>query len=207
MILRKNLPQRKRSLKTRICRRKNPDRHANFVKHYEDNLKELRANLDDVELAKTKSDRKAKIEKALLHLDKVKPPKKHIPLDPNRLPNRMVKAKARAPRLKKEDFEKDFPQQKSKGTKTALATDPDPLCSLIAKIKYDESQNKPQAAIKRKPILLAFNGSMRDMPSSVKHSYRPSSSPSDLSSKYLCPSYRFFFAVDTRSGSTYTTHC
>ncbi len=30
------------------------DRHYKFVKHYENNLKELRANLDGIELAKTK---------------------------------------------------------------------------------------------------------------------------------------------------------
>lgn len=83
------------------------DRHYKFVKHYEDNLKELRANIDDVELAKTKSDRRAKIENARLYLEKVRPPKKHVPFDPNNLPNRPVKAKApRKPRLRKEDFKK-----------------------------------------------------------------------------------------------------
>lgn len=36
------------------------DRHYKFVKHYEDNLKELKINLDDVDKAKTKADLKAK---------------------------------------------------------------------------------------------------------------------------------------------------
>ena len=68
------------------------DRHTKFVKHYEDNLKELKTNLDDVEQAKTKSDRKAKIEKARLHLEKVKAPSKHQKLDPNNLPFKARKA-------------------------------------------------------------------------------------------------------------------
>ena len=90
------------------------DRHAKFVKHYEDNLKELRANLDDIEQAKTTSDRRAKIEKARLHLDKVKAPSKHKKLDPNNLPFKARKAgKKVEPRLKKEQFEKDFLPQKS----------------------------------------------------------------------------------------------
>ncbi|MHB8843570.1 MAG: transglutaminase-like domain-containing protein [Nitrospirota bacterium] len=88
------------------------DRHYKFVKHYEDNLKELKTNLDDVEKATTKADRKAKIAKAKAHLEKTKTPSKHVPLDPNKLPFRTVKAKERAPRLKKEEFERDFPRQK-----------------------------------------------------------------------------------------------
>jgi hypothetical protein len=46
------------------------DRHYKFVKNYQNNLEELRANLDGVEQAKTKSDRRAKVEKVRLHLEK-----------------------------------------------------------------------------------------------------------------------------------------
>jgi hypothetical protein len=127
------------------------DRHYKFVKHYEDNLKELKTNLDDVEQAKTKSDRKAKIEKAKLHLEKVKPQKKHVPVDPNMLPNRMVKAKARKPRINKEDFEKEFvPQGNQKTLKTADS-------QWLKLSKNDWTQ------VKHKSILLAYNGSMSDL--------------------------------------------
>jgi len=89
------------------------DRHYKFVKHYEDNLKELRANLDGVEQAKTRSDRRAKVEKARLHLEKVKAPSKHQKLDPNNLPFRARKAgKTREPRLRKDEYERDFPKQR-----------------------------------------------------------------------------------------------
>jgi len=64
------------------------DRHYTFVKHYEDNLKELRTNLDGIEQAKTKSDHKAKIEKARLHLEKTRSKTNHKPFNPTKLPSR-----------------------------------------------------------------------------------------------------------------------
>jgi hypothetical protein len=66
------------------------DRHYKFVKHYEDNLNELKANLDAIDKAKTKEQEAKEVEKIRSFLEKVKPPKKHIPLDPNKLPHRTV---------------------------------------------------------------------------------------------------------------------
>ncbi len=128
------------------------DRHAKFVTHYEDNLKELKTNLDDVE--KLKADNRqlrAALSKAKAHLEKTKAPSKHVPLDPNNLPNRMVKAKARAPRLKKEEFEKDFPAHK-KATR---------LASLQA---ISDTDGKGFTRIKQKPLLLAYNEIASDVP-------------------------------------------
>ena len=62
--LKKEFAETEKKLKDAHLPKEILDRHYKFVKHYEDNLKELRANLDDVELAKTKSDRKAKIERS-----------------------------------------------------------------------------------------------------------------------------------------------
>ncbi|PIV20899.1 MAG: transglutaminase [Deltaproteobacteria bacterium CG03_land_8_20_14_0_80_45_14] len=87
-------------------------RHHKFVKHYEDNLNELKANLDDIERAGTGLAAEVEIEKAKKHLQRVKAPRKHIPLDPNKLPHRTPKVERKEPRLKKEDFEKDFIKQK-----------------------------------------------------------------------------------------------
>jgi len=126
------------------------DRHARFVKHYEDNLKELTANLDDVEKSKAGSDRKAKIAKARLHLDMTKTPSRHTPLDPNNLPHRTVKAKERKPRLKKEEFERDFPSQK----KSKFASD-NSFWTRIADsvLHHYTSSVTPQSS----PVLLAYN--------------------------------------------------
>jgi hypothetical protein len=68
-------------------------RHKDFVKHYEDNLNELNSNLDAIDKAKGKGEVEAEVEKAKKHLEKVKPPKKHRPLDPNKLPHRAAEEK------------------------------------------------------------------------------------------------------------------
>jgi hypothetical protein len=62
------------------------DRHRNFVKKYDDNYSELKANLDAIDKAKTAAATAAAIDKAKAHLAKVKAPSKHKPLDPNNLP-------------------------------------------------------------------------------------------------------------------------
>lgn len=128
------------------------DRHYKFVKNYEDNLKELRANLDGVEQAKTKSDRKVKIEKARLHLEKVKAPSKHQKLDPNNLPFRARKAgKTREPRLRKNEFERDFPKQHKAVKMAGLQT-------IFAAYGHGGARTK------NKPVQLAFNGPASDAP-------------------------------------------
>jgi transglutaminase-like putative cysteine protease len=86
-------------------------RHYKFVKHYEDNLNELRTNLKTIEKTKGLAV-EVEIEKAKRHLQRVKPRKKHIPLDPNKLPHRTPEVKRKEPRLKKEDFQRDFIKQK-----------------------------------------------------------------------------------------------
>ena len=122
--LRKEFAATEKKLKDAKLPKKILDRHYKFVKHYEDNLKELKANIDGIEKAKTKAGKKLKIRKAKAHLEKTKPPKRHTPLDPNKLPHRLRKVKkAKKPRTKKEEFERDFPPQKNKGTKKALTTD------------------------------------------------------------------------------------
>ncbi len=80
------------------------ERHYNFVKQYEDNLNELKTNLDDIEKAKNKTEADAEIEKTKIFLEKVKPPKKHIPLDPDNLPHRTVEPVFIEPRTSPEEF-------------------------------------------------------------------------------------------------------
>src|SRR6266545_2649272 len=88
-------------------------RHYKFVKHYDDNLAELKGNIDRIEKAKDKAEAEAGIEKAVKHLKKVKAEKKHKPLDPNNLPHRQRKAKKLEPRLNKEEFERDIKKNKT----------------------------------------------------------------------------------------------
>lgn len=86
-------------------------RHAKFVKHYDDNLNELKRNISLVESAKG-AEVETALEKSRQHLAKVKAPSRHQKLDPNNLPHRQPKALKREPRLKKEEFDKDLKKNK-----------------------------------------------------------------------------------------------
>lgn len=89
------------------------ERHRRFVKHYDDNLAELKGNIERVEKAKDKKEAEAEIEKTRKHLEKVKAPSRHQKLDPNNLPHRQPKVQKREPRLKKEEFERDLKKDKN----------------------------------------------------------------------------------------------
>ena len=109
IALRKGFAETEQKLKSANLPKEILDRHYKFVKNYETNLADLKANIDSIEKAKTPSALTSELAKAEKQLAKIKPPKKRKPFDPNKLPNRLVKGKARQPRLKKEEFEKDFP--------------------------------------------------------------------------------------------------
>jgi murein DD-endopeptidase MepM/ murein hydrolase activator NlpD/transglutaminase-like putative cysteine protease len=131
------------------------ERHHKFVKHYQDNLKELVANLTGIERAQTKVEVEAKVKKAKDHLEKTKPPRRHKALDPNKLPNRMVKAKERTPRTRPEEFRKEFgPGSRGKGHVARG--------QWIQDAGYTIQDIKDYASVS-KPILLAYNGDLNDL--------------------------------------------
>jgi len=84
------------------------ERHRRFVKHYDDNLTELKSNFDRVEKAKDEKDAKTALEKVEKQLKQVKGPLRYHPLDPNNLPFRQPKAQQREPRMKKEEFQQEI---------------------------------------------------------------------------------------------------
>ena len=155
------------------------DRHYKFVKHYEDNLAELKANLEEVGkyAVGSKQGREA-LKKAKAHLDKTKPPTKHVPLDPNKLPFRTVKAKERAPRLKKEEFEKDFPSHKK--AKKLASVENTIAANDHPRLNY--SGTGLLTRIKHKPIQLAFNdsGTFSDQPVSFRSDRLSASSSTSI---------------------------
>lgn len=85
-------------------------RHYNFVKHYENNLQELRTNLDAADNAKTDAEFKSNAEKIRQNLEKTSFKKKHTPLDPNKPPHRISDIKRKEPRTTPEEFQKDVKQ-------------------------------------------------------------------------------------------------
>lgn len=88
------------------------ERHAKFVKHYDDNLNELKGNIARVEKAKDQAEIEVEIEKIHKHLKRVKAPSSHQKLDPNNLAHRSRTLQKREPRMKKEDFDKDLKKDK-----------------------------------------------------------------------------------------------
>jgi murein DD-endopeptidase MepM/ murein hydrolase activator NlpD len=131
------------------------DRHAKFVKHYEDNLAELKTNLVGIEQGAGSKGFKEALTKTKTHLEKTKAPSHHQKLDPNNLPNRMVKAKKeKAPRLKKEEFEKDFPTKKKQKTN---------FTAEVAEKSLASWYGMHERTAKQKPIVLAYNGDLIDL--------------------------------------------
>lgn len=84
------------------------ERHRNFVKHYEDNLNELKSNLDEIQKHSAKSKELSDaIDKTKKFLEKVKPKKKHTPLDPNKLPHRTAEPVWKEPRTSPDQFKEE----------------------------------------------------------------------------------------------------
>ncbi|MCI0469597.1 MAG: transglutaminase, partial [Nitrospirae bacterium] len=104
------------------------ERHHKFVRHYDDNLKELRNNLNAIDKAKDSKEVEAKVQETKRHLEKVKPPKKHRPLDPNKLPHRTMEPVFIEPRTAPEEFLKDSQHSLSptlaKGGKGGFSNNP-----------------------------------------------------------------------------------
>ena len=99
-------------------------RHRDFVQKYEDNLKTLREDLDEIDKATTESEKEQAIQKTQEFLDKVKPPQKKSHFDPNKLPHRSAEPVFKDPRTKPEEFQKESAQQ--------LAVSPQPKPMLVA---------------------------------------------------------------------------
>ncbi len=113
-------------------------RHRDFVKKYEENLNILKTNLDDIEKAKTKEQKHLAHKKTKEFLEKTKPPKKHKPLDPNKLPHRTAEPVWKEPRL---DYSERVSvvsgQWKTKGQKPILVGSAGSLDGLLdADSKY-----------------------------------------------------------------------
>lgn len=128
--LKKEFADTERKIKDSNLPKEILDRHSKFVKNYENNLAELKANVEAIEKAKTPSEVTTAFTKTKKHLDIVKPPKKRKPFDPNKLPNRIVKAKERQPKLKIEEWEKELKKKALKGhrkSKAAQRQQPKPI--------------------------------------------------------------------------------
>ncbi|HAD04178.1 MAG TPA: transglutaminase, partial [Desulfuromonas sp.] len=87
-------------------------RHKAFVRHYESNVSELKAELKEIEGATTPAETETARKKLRQHREKTKAPSRHQKLDPNNLPHRQPKAQKREPRQFKEEFDRDLKRDK-----------------------------------------------------------------------------------------------
>lgn len=86
-------------------------RHRDFVENYEKNYKTLKTNINNIKKARTRTEKQEAHRKAKEYFERVNPPKKRIPLDPNKLPHRVEEHKElRKPRLNREEFGKGSAQ-------------------------------------------------------------------------------------------------
>lgn len=147
-------------------------RHYNFVKHYEDNLKELRANLDAADIAKTDTEFETHAQKIRQHLEKTSPPRKHKPLDPNKLPHRLSDIKRKEPRTKPEEFQKDIKQ-------TAGVVIPAQAGNKTAPVSLRGDSQAPWQS-GNQPLLLASNGPLSGLVEKLPKNEKQQSSPQPL---------------------------
>jgi hypothetical protein len=138
--LKKEFSDTEKKLKSANLPKEILDRHSKFVKNYDDSLSELKANLDNIERAKTPSALTAEFAKTQKHLAKIKPPKKRKPFDPNKLPNKARLVKHATQEEKKPEDKKILPMQ--------------PL-RKGAKLNPADEQRKNEA---HQPIIVASNG-------------------------------------------------
>ncbi|MBI5675887.1 MAG: transglutaminase domain-containing protein [Nitrospirae bacterium] len=148
-------------------------RHKDFVKHYDDNLNELNTDLNAIDKAKTEAETNAEIEKTKAFLEKVKPPKKHTPLDPNNLPHRTAEPVFVEPRLNPEEFEKDSSQESVARSQNNIKISPNPSLQKrgteVALKSYPTLEKGGKGGFD-KPLLVASNGSLDGI---LKHTSNP----------------------------------
>jgi transglutaminase-like putative cysteine protease len=152
-------------------------RHRDFVKKYDDNLRELRTNLDDIDRAKSDREKDLAQRKAREFVDKVKPPKKHQALDPNKLPHRTEEPVFKEPRTRPEEFQRDSDQQLARVGSPRRRVDPtfssqpnspnpslvergmNPSFPLVGNLS-EKGLRASRSDTGAKPILVASNGSL-----------------------------------------------
>ena len=127
-------------------------RHYKFVRHYEENLKELKANLDEIQKHRAESiEFKNAIEKTKAFLEKVKPPKKHIPLDPNKLPHRTAEPVWKEPRL---NYSEQVSGVSDQGIKDS---------GQFSVVSFQKKTNNQKLKTNNQQILVASNGSLEGL--------------------------------------------
>ncbi len=119
------------------------ERHRKFVKHYDDNLAELKRNIETENQTDTELD--TSLKKTREYLENEKAPVEHRKIAPKSLSHSATKPVKREPRLNKEDFEKELKKDKHawRYEKRIMVAATGSLAGLLA--PAPESQTPPNA--------------------------------------------------------------
>ncbi|MDH4027724.1 MAG: transglutaminase-like domain-containing protein [Nitrospirota bacterium] len=137
-------------------------RHRGFIKKYEDNLSAFKAHLDDIDRSETASEKEHAYNKAKEFLQRVKPPKKHIPVDPDNLPHKTIEPVYKEPRTTPWGISAEARRRESRtvgkrGSKEVRKCNNEIVLS-------SSSPTYPLAALRAyelaNPVLVASNGSL-----------------------------------------------
>jgi hypothetical protein len=149
------------------------ERHDTFTSKYDTNLTELKNNLDAIDKAKDKKETDSAVEKTKQFLEKVKPPKKHTPLDPNKLPHRTLEPVFTDPREKPEDFTEGVVKQaKSREQKPILIASNGSLEGLLASANEPillAAANPPTSADLAETIEVKFTPAIQAKAAELNH--------------------------------------
>ncbi|MFZ3138148.1 MAG: hypothetical protein WA126_12260, partial [Thermodesulfovibrionales bacterium] len=155
------------------------ERHYSFVKNYDKNFNELRNNLDQINKGKDKSEIDSAIEQTKKFLEKVKPPKKHKPLDPNKLPHRTMEPVFTDPRTSPEQFTEGKEKvAKSKRQKPILVASNSSLNGLLSRdstlyaqspVLYAQASNPPTSADLAQTIEVQFTPEIQAKAAELNH--------------------------------------
>jgi hypothetical protein len=160
---RSELEQLDRSLQTRFKETESAiknlpsvirQRHRAFTKKYSEAQSTLRSHFDSIDKAKTDDEVKSAAENLATFLESVRPVSRHQTLDRNNLPFKIRNGSRRTdPRLRNEEFERDFPQPKRQSKK-----------NIAGIFDFKSAIRNPKFAMSHKPILLALNDIASDVP-------------------------------------------
>jgi hypothetical protein len=151
-------------------------RQYKFEKEYDKHFKQLKAELDSVNSAKTSSEFKARTRKLKAFLDKIKPPQRHVKFDPHKLPHRMAKPVWREPRTQ---YNNQHRAASSQGTQS-LSLRGDESDEAIS--DNQGIATLPSVARNDNPIQVASIGSLNGILSSAIVQTIPPPTAADLTS-------------------------
>jgi hypothetical protein len=149
------------------------ERHNTFTGKYDANLTELKSNLDAIDKGKDKKETDIAVEKTKKFLEKVKPPKKHTPLDPNKLPHRTLEPVFTDPREKPEEFTEGIVKQaKNRDQKPILIASNGSLEGLLASANEPillAAANPPTTADLAETIEVKFTPAIQAKATELNH--------------------------------------